>query len=432
VFDLSVIVAFFLMEIGLVVHLHLDTLESIIYWHWQFIDIKTIREDVLGTLLFVHSQPPLLNFVASVLSLGSGDLYGKFVVLNGVCAAITGFIVFKICQSYTKASIIAFTLAALYMVSPSVLLNTAYPFYPTLTSTGYALLIYGFFVSKTNVKLSSVLTVISIIWLTLLRGSFSLLHAVLVLVVYLSYLGTKVTLAREKVLIVIVALLPIFSVYTKNYLLYDFFGSSSWAPLNMAKGFRINHDFFPPPKDIKEMYPNIECKYRYSDVDYVVTKSTGHPNYNSCYFLEFAKLQKENIFLEYRILPHLRHIVGNTGQYFSLPDKYAYLSNRVKIDAYADLYNKMFLTITPRDHYEIRLLVVFLSAFAVVFAVTRRDWFVAMVVFVFLVHMITHVVTDGDEGRRFVFDIEFMFYIFASVVFSAIRSHDVLLKTSAD
>lgn len=414
---------FLIFQYLLVRSFGLDDLAPLLEHHWQLIDIVALEKAPFSSLLYIHTQPPLFNFIVGLLAQLPFNLYDSLVVLNCLSGAVITFLLYQIASHLLKSRVIGFVFALLYASAPSALLYAGYPFYPTLTSLGYALFVYSLFIAHANFRKSVIFLVLSIIYLTLLRSSMSLPHALVFIGIYLFYTRARKLTYKAILVLLLCSLAPLIALQAKNLILYGFFGSTSWAPLNLVKGAGIdiypNH--FPSPEQLLELYPNTTCDHHYVDIDTSLKKSTGAPNYNSCYFLSFAQGHRATLFTHYRLMPHVYRMISHLGQYIALPDTYIYLSNRKKLESYANFYNIAFLPVTPRVNYEIRLSLILLCAFTFIFAIKQKDIFILNIFAIFFIHMASYVLTDGDESKRFVFEIEFIFYIFAAYLMSLIR-----------
>jgi len=411
-----VIILFFGIEIIAVYGLHLDSLSLLLQHHWQVADLHSLAEEPFTSWIYVHSQPPLLNIFVGAFLWMNGQAYTDFIILNCFCDAFSSFTILFILNKYNiRYKWIGYCVAVAYLLAPSTLLNSAYPYYPALTSAGYSALALSFFTASQSKRLSLFLLSASLIFLTLLRSSFPPITGLVVLGIYFALIDDRVNWKRNFLLVMIFSFIPITAVYTKNYLMYDFWGSSSFSPINIAKGFGVpvELNYFPTPQEINRERPEIRCEHSYKSIDKVVIKRDGNPNYNSCYFLAFAQAQRRTAWINYEFTQHLRRVISHLGKYLSLPDKYEYLSNRTKIQAYASAFNRVFLPWSARAGYDIRLTIILIIATMPYCLWLRSDKRMIGLYVLFIIHMVTHVITDGDESDRFVFDIEFCFYIFA-------------------
>ena len=408
--------AFTVFSLILIRLLGLDILGKTLETHMQFLDIPLLREAPLQSILYTHSQPPLLNIIAWILSLLPTDLYTNFVVLNTVCSYVTGLVIYDIAQYYLASKPKALLVTLAYWASPAAFLYTTYPFYPCLTAIGYAGLIYSFFIASRYPSLSLKLIVFSIVYLSLLRSSFTLLHGIFIFIVYYFYSTTKPklpTLGWALITLVI----GLTAVPVKNLILYDFFGSSSWAPLNVAKGMGIHDGLgpFPLPEAIRMKYPNLQCAHVYGIQDKEDKRRNGYVNFNSCYLIEYAKIVKPTLGQNYNYKNHFKIVRDSSFIYFSPPEKYPFVENRVRISAYANAYNGLFMS-APVAGTEIRLILLILLVLTGYFLFKTRDKFIAVLLGIVIIHFFSHVLVDGGESSRFVFDIEFIFWIFLAMI----------------
>ena len=411
---------FFLILYGLVICLQLDTLSSVLDNHWQTADIAGLKQDPITALLHLHSQPPLFNFFFWLMAVIPGEAYDHFVVFNCLAQSLVALIVSEISRPYLKSAFGGLLIGVLYLLSPAVLLNAAYAFYPPLTSMGFALLIYAFFVLKDKPRLAATLIGFSICYLYMIRSSFSLLAAFILLCIF-AYISrkyiSKVFLASTLILSMAILLsLPI-----KNYVMYGFFGSSSWTPLNLVMTFSIKTPLglFATPEVIRKEYPNLQCKKSYGLLDTEDKKANGEPNYNSCYYVAYINAQMPNVvWRNFDLGIYLGNVKHNIGSYFDTPDGYYFLKNRDKVELYTAAFNTGLLTL-PFKFHQTRVAMILLVFYLIYRFRKDKAQFPALLLTVLALHFFAHVLTDGGESRRHVFDVEFMFYIIFSMFVAA-------------
>ncbi len=393
---------------------HLNTLSFVFQAHWQFLDRPELARAPLESLLDLHSQPPLLNAIVWALGADSPALYERFVILNAICAGLTAFILYHIVAHYLKHGA-ALIIALLYLITPPTLLNIAYPFYPCLTALGYALMVYAFHCIATRPKLALAAFVIAISYLTLLRSSFSPLHTVFFCALF--YYFSRATLSKKQLACgFIIALILALAVPIKNHMRYGFFGASSWAPLNLSQGLGIQNSLggFPTPTAIKKAHPEISCTHTHGPQDSKLIKSDGAANYNSCLMIPYGKHVGSEIPAHYTLQNHLRNIATSTLSYFAPPYTYHFLKNREAIPAYLAAADIFYLDLHLTPYREIRVLLLLILALATYTTLKTRDPFLTACLIILLVHYTTHSLTDGGEGNRFIYDLEFLFYVMAA------------------
>ena len=430
IFILTSLIAYSLTKI-----LNLDSLEDVLVSHWQILDIPVLVSEPIQSLLYLHAQPPLLNALIFLAHKIGGPAYENLILFNSLFIGTVSAIIFK-SLLIKKCSIrIALFLSVSYAIFPSTLLNVAYPFYPCLTALGYALLLYGFVMVKQDFGWSVIVFSTACILLSLSRSSFSLVHTIFFIVMYFLYVRKLIVFKSSLVFILALTLLLSLAIPIKNFIFYGFFGSSSWSSLNLAKGVGIlnQHGYFINAKKIKELYPYLECKNSYHSQDTADSKTSGSANFNSCLVLEYSNIIKSKKLAGYSALTHVNLILRNTLVYFSPSDKYTFLSNRTQIASYANFVNYLQLTLplteflksfgfsTHQEVFEIRLLLVGLIIIGTVFAITKRNACMVICLTIIIIHYASHVLTDGYESKRFVFDIEFIFFIIGGLLVNEFR-----------
>jgi hypothetical protein len=412
--------SFFLILYGVVIFLQLDTLSSVLDNHWQTADIVRLKQDPIAALLHLHSQPPLFNFFFWLMAVIPGNAYDHFVIFNCLAQSLVALIVFEISRHYVKSAFVGLIIAILYLLSPAVLLNSAYAFYPPLTSMGFALLIYAFYVFKDKPKLAAVLIGFSICYLYMIRSSFSLPAAFILLSIF-AYITRKYLSKFFLALTLLISISILLSLPIKNYVMYGFFGSSSWTPLNLVMTFSIKTPLglFATPEVIRKEYPNLQCKKSYGLLDTEDKKVNGEPNYNSCYYIAYINAQMPNVvWKNFNLRTYLGNVKHNIGSYFDTPDGYYFLKNREKIELYITAFNTGLLTL-PFKFHQTRVAMILLVFYLIYRVRKDKAQFPSLVLTVLALHFFAHVLTDGGESRRHVFDVEFIFYIIFSMFVAA-------------
>jgi len=412
--------SFFLLIHGVVIFFELDTLSSVLDNHWQTADIVILKQDPIAALLHLHSQPPLFNFFFWLMAVIPGDAYDNFVIFNCLAQSLVALIVFEISRRYVKSSFVGLLIALLYLLSPAVLLISAYAFYPPLTSLGFALLIYAFYVFRDKPKFAAVLIGFSICYLYMIRSSFSLPAAFILLCIF-AYITRKYLSKVFLTSTLLISIAILLSLPIKNYVMYGFFGSSSWTPLNLVMTFSIKTPLglFATPEVIRKEYPNLQCKKSYGLLDTEDKKVNGEPNYNSCYYVAYINEQMPNVvWKNFNLRTYLGNVKHNIGSYFDTPDGYYFLKNREKIELYITAFNTGLLTL-PFKFHQTRVAMILLVFYLIYRVRKDKAQFPSLVLTVLALHFFAHVLTDGGESRRHVFDVEFIFYIIFSMFVAA-------------
>jgi hypothetical protein len=376
---------------------------------WQFADLSLLKQSPLTAALYLHAQPPLMNFIAGILGFLGLDVYGWLTGINAFCIAAASVIVFDILQTAGLSRNLALGVITLFNMAPAVLLNVSYPFYPCLSLLGYAMLLHALIISQKCRRISAVYLCVAAVFLSLLRSSFTPLHAIFFVCVW--NVMSRHTWRPDKVFIqlalsvaFLVNLVPM-----KNTVLYGFWGSSSWTPMNIASGWGIDLaplGPFPAPGKIRETYPELNCT-GYTAIDSADNRSSGSPNYNSCFMIKYAQIVRGEIAKKYSFRTHAHKISRHLAYYMSVPDLYFQLRNREQIAPYADFMSVVAGAMII-GNTRVRFGTVIVTLLGLWLFRKEKKLVVVPMSILLIVHLLTHVLTDGNEGDRFVFDVEFI------------------------
>ncbi len=200
----------------------------------QFIDRPALRSDLLGSLWYDHTQPPGLNLLwglAQRLSPGDPDrLLWPLFLAAGLAIAV---LLFRLLLRVGCPPLVAGSLAALWTISPTAVFTETYFLYTPfeiLGLLGIALLLARWRDHGSARVVAGAFAVATALALT--RSTFHL--------VWLAGLvGVAVLVRRDRWRVAtasgLVAVLLVGGWYTKNLILFDQFGSSSWIGMNLSR-----------------------------------------------------------------------------------------------------------------------------------------------------------------------------------------------------
>ena len=106
---------------------------------WQTLPLEALRQDLLGSVLSLHAQPPLHNLLVGLIAKFSEQplawLQGLYALLGaGLCALASALI-----ASATGSARLGIGVGCLLALSPNLLLYEAYPLYTLPTAFFLAL-----------------------------------------------------------------------------------------------------------------------------------------------------------------------------------------------------------------------------------------------------------------------------------------------------
>ncbi len=204
-------------------------------WYWQVLDPVLLRENLVESLFFLHSQPPVFNLVLGLaLKLSPNGaawlLQGLFSGLGLVLAMALFFGLLELHWPPRPAAL-AVAVAAL---TPGWIVYEHWLFYdfPILVLLAVACIaLLRFARIEGRGSLGLFLVAVSAVALTR-----SLFHLVWVAVSLGLLLAIRPRLGvRRAIAVVVVPLLLVTGWYAKNQIVFGFFGPSSWLGLSLAK-----------------------------------------------------------------------------------------------------------------------------------------------------------------------------------------------------
>jgi len=230
-FGLAVI---FILSRGLVAFLGVRFDMSPLQWFYQYIDPVLLKENLLQSLLYLHSQPPAYNLYLGVV-LKYGGLYAP--VIFRASYLITGLLSLWTLYTFMRLvhihHVVAFFCAAFFAVSPPALFYENWLFY---TYPLVLILILSSFLLLVSLKTrSSVHLFLFFITLSCLVLTRTLFHTIWFVAIFCWVLLYHNKNRKRIVMSALIPFLMIFSVHAKNYLLFRQTALTSWFGMNLMK-----------------------------------------------------------------------------------------------------------------------------------------------------------------------------------------------------
>lgn len=199
-------------------------------WYWQLQPMSDLRGDLLGTIWNLHAQPPLYNLYGGIIGTifypaHLVALHLIHIVLGGVMSALLYAIIYQT----TGRQWLAFVIALILALNPSLILYEAYPLYTFMTAFLVVLAVYWMALhaaSRRSWPLVALVLTVNLLILT--RSSY---HVALLV----PLLALVTVVARSRRVLVVSLLICLLSVgwYGKNLAQFGFFGGSSWSGFNL-------------------------------------------------------------------------------------------------------------------------------------------------------------------------------------------------------
>ena len=273
-------------------------------WLPHYLDPELLRTDLLESLFYLHSQPPLFNlFLGTLVKSLPGHIaeigHAVYLVLGGLLYAT----LFVLMRELGVSTTTAVTLASLCAMSPAVVLyeNWLYYAFPVaVVLTVSALLLYRVLTTRRTRDAAAFFAC-----LFLLSGTWSVFHLAYYLASAVALVCVSDRRDRRRLLLVsAVPFLVLTGLYAKNAVVFGRFTLSSWMGMNMARitteqvpleerrrlvaGGTLSTVSLNPPFGPLEVYGSDYLRVPgYEDVAALsqVKRSTGFRNYNHLGYL---------------------------------------------------------------------------------------------------------------------------------------------------
>jgi hypothetical protein len=343
------------------VRFDMNPLESYV----QYLDVQLLRERLLESLFYLHTQPPLYNLFLGVVLKLSGDhaptvFHAVYVALGFVLYATTYFLM----RELGVRGWIALVVSLVFLVNPAFTLYSSWLFYTFVVATLLALSsLFVLRFARTERAWHAGAFFASVLALCLTWSAFHLVFLVA------SAIGLVWLLPRLRVRTLGAAALPflvLLVIYGKNLALFGVFGTGSWFGMNFARiatftipdaarerlvqeGALSSYALIRPFSDLVEYEPTLTPPVGDSilALDRIM-KSTGagHGNHNHRAFIEIARQYGDDAKAAIRSEPlhYARGVLNAFGFYVRPADRHFTLRpNREHVRGFADAYDLVVL-----------------------------------------------------------------------------------------
>jgi len=203
-------------------------------WFWQTLPRSLLENELGESIWYLHSQPPLYNlYGAFFFDFFPADPVQAIHYANILLGSLLSGMIFSILREITRAPYFALVVALLIALNPALFLYEAYLLYTLLAA--FLVVLSVFFLarySRTRKLIYIFLTILGINLLVLTRSVYHLFVLVPVIL-----LGVVLARTEWKKVLVVGALISMLAGgwYAKNYLVFGFFGASSWDGMGLWK-----------------------------------------------------------------------------------------------------------------------------------------------------------------------------------------------------
>lgn len=217
--------------------------------HHQYLDLPLLAGNLASSLFYLHSQPPLWNAIIGVLlkiSHGDPSFFSVvYIVFSLPLSLAIAFMLDRLVLNLSGSETTALAASLFYAVFSSAYFYEFYIFYPLFTAFLSTGCIYGaslVFLPKHQTRLFPGLAIL-LVCLISLTLTWSLFHPVLVVIVctflfFRLYFHGLVSERKNLLAIsplLVFSILAAFAVPIKNFILFGYFGSSTWGGMNLAQ-----------------------------------------------------------------------------------------------------------------------------------------------------------------------------------------------------
>lgn len=208
-------------------------------WYWQTLPYGLLRAELLPSIWYLHSQPPLYNLVGGLLIVifGQGHLEALHYV-HALLGALSCGMLYVIAEQASGSRPLALIIGLAAVFNPALILYEGYLLYTLLTTFWIILLLFWLALYRESRRSAYLYAfVLSANLLVLTR---SLYHPIFLLAI----LGLVALLAeRRRILVIAVLICALgFGWAIKNTIQFGFFGTSSWGGLNLWRSVSAAYD----------------------------------------------------------------------------------------------------------------------------------------------------------------------------------------------
>jgi hypothetical protein len=332
-----------------------------VFWFWQYLDPYLLRHNLLQSVFYQHTQPPLLNlFIGFVMKSFPGHeifFLNIFFVLCGLSICITMFFLFRRLRVHP---VIGLGLTVMFLISPSSILyeNWLYSTYPVMT----LLCLSCFFLHRflTDSERSGIIFFSLLALIVLTRSTYQVLWFLLITAGMLHLCkNIRKNIIRAAIFPFIVLLL----LCTKNFMVFGNFSTTSWLGMGL---FRVA--VLKVPEELKlqliqqHQLSEVANHFPYSVVQtYPVAlrtvaltnvavldqkvKTTGFNNYNHSSYVLLSRfyLKDAKYLISHYPGYYLRGFLSSIEVFLRSSSDYSFLRvNSSRIQLWNNLFDRIF------------------------------------------------------------------------------------------
>lgn len=367
-----------------------------IYDYWQYLDVRTLKHNLLAGVWYDHTQPPVFNlFLGSILKIAPGAAPWIFAAVFKLASLLNAILLLRLLQRITPHRWLPLALSLLYLLSPGTMVFENELFYTSLITLLFLVSISCLLDLAKEIRWSSVAGFF--LPLTIICLTRSMYHVVFLFAVALIilYRHRKQNGMNKLVIAAIFSLLITGGWYIKNYFVFGQFSASSWLGMNMARNIFHDNEVkdssriesippFSPIADYKRFITgNLEQRYAgLNDIDLLQEmKNDSFRNEKHINFLEVSEQYKKAGIKHIKAQPlsFFKNVMQSAITFFAPATRYTLMEEQArKIKYYDAVYSFNFSQFaTGKQQRRIALTLSALPQlllFVFTFWILIRDW----------------------------------------------------------
>jgi len=325
--------------------------------YWQYLDVETLRNNLLDGVWYNHAQPPLFNLlIGAVLKIAGGHSAFVFSILFKLITISNTLLLYALIKKTTGHRRTSLFIALFYMLSPAAIVYETELFYTTFISLLFLISLY--FLLKINAQpgwRTLIGFFLPLVLICFTRSMYHLLWLLVISIIMCIYFR-KTDIFRKTIILSLTALLLTGSWYVKNYYLFGTFSTSSWIGMNLSRN--VFHDnkvadstkitsldpFLPVSAYKKFITDSTTIKYRgLNDRDLLSAyKNDSLLNLNHVAYLEISGkyLQESKQFIKKHPVAFLKNAAQSSILFFTPATMYSVTKEQtLKLKYYDALYS---------------------------------------------------------------------------------------------
>jgi hypothetical protein len=450
--QLLIIIAVFIVSrlIVAVMGIHLDMRALSAYW--QYLDIETLRNNLMTGVWYDHAQPPVFNLlIGFILKIGASHYILLFAFLLKMISLGNILLLFSIIKKLSRVYFLPMLVTLVYMLSPATLIFETELFYTSFVS--FLLLLSVFYLirfSESESWLDAFAFIFPLAMLCLTRSVYHIGWLFMVTACLIFYYRRSAVL-NKLILVSLCALMIVGSWYVKNKILFGKLTASTWVGMNLARNvFHDNEvrdsgriEAFEPFSKIsvyhKFLDPHFEIRYKgLNDRDLLQEmKNDSFINETEVSYIPVSELYKKASLDFIRNHPgdYAKNVFQSSVLFFTPGTVYSWAIEKSSRIKYYDLLYSFNLTVFAKNKQERRILLtisslpklalyLFVIFILIKFSIQTRTftpWNIFILVTIGFVFGVSSLF-EHYENMRFRFEIEPLFLILTAQVFSRLFS----------